>query len=229
MKYAGLKLSDCLFFFDFDNTITPFDVLDDLIECFSVNKDWIKFEKSWKQGEIGSKECLEEQLRLVKITKKGLKRYLSGIEIDHYFKKLLGIFKGQGISPVILSDNFSFIIDYILHNNGIRGLTVYANELKFSKHGLLLSFPYADGSCFRCGHCKKSSLFKSNFRDKITVYIGDGLSDICPSQHADFVFAKGSLLKHFKKTRQECVGFKDLGGVYEIISEISGETSKVKI
>ncbi len=224
MKDAGLKLSDCLFFFDFDNTITPFDVLDDLIERFSVNKDWIKFEEAWKRGKIGSRECLEGQLRLVKITKEELKRYLSGIEVDQYFKELLGVFKRYCISPVILSDNFSFIINYILRKNCIKGLNVYANELKFSKHGLLLSFPYANVSCFRCGHCKKSSLSKINFRDKIAVYIGDGLSDICPAQHADFVFAKGSLLKYFKKTQRKCAGFRDLGDVYEIISKISRKT-----
>lgn len=225
MKDAGLQLSDCLFFFDFDNTLTTFDVLDSIIERFSINKNWIKFERIWKQGKIGSKECLEQQLRLLRITKKELERYLSNIEIDPYFKRLLEIFDSHGLSPVILSDNFSFIIKYILHNNGIRGLKIYANELKFSRNKLLLSFPHTNVSCLRCGHCKKSSLFKVNFRDKITIYIGDGFSDICPAQHADFVFAKGSLLKYLKKIKRQCVEFRNLMDVYAIISKMSVRTS----
>lgn len=214
-------------FFDFDNTITPFDILDDIIERFSVDRSWVKFEQLWKKGKIGSKKCLQGQLSSVRITKGSLEKYLSTIKVDPCFKRLFLLLKRRGVRPVILSDNFSFIIKYILRNNGIRGLRVYSNSLKFDKDRLLVSFPHTNISCFRCGHCKKNNLPGSNFRDKI-VYIGDGLSDICPAESSDIVFAKGSLLKHFKQNKISCIPFKDLSGVYRYFKEGKLDEPKTK-
>jgi len=208
-----IKFSGYSVFFDFDNTITAIDILDDIIERFSENRDWEAYEKSWKAGRIGSRECLKGQLKSVRITKKGLLRYLSMVKIDPYFKKVLAALKERKIKPVILSDNFSFIIKNILKNNDITGLTVYSNSLRFRKDRIIPSFPHALPSCLRCGNCKKSSLSKNNFRDKI-IYIGDGLSDVCAAKEADIVFGKDSLLEHFRKIKKDCIPFKDLRQVY---------------
>lgn len=208
------KLSDCLVFFDFDNTITPFDVLDDIIEKFSVNKDWVSYEQAWKKGEIGSRVCLQKQMRSVRITRKELLRYLSNIKIDPHFRELFDMLGREGIKPVILSDNFASIVNFILVNNGIKGAKVYANALKFSKNRLIPSFPYINRHCLRCAHCKKKNLLKKEVQDKIIMYIGDGMSDVCPAQYAHIVFAKGNLLEYFRKKRQLCVAFNNLEDIY---------------
>ncbi len=208
------KLSDCLVFFDFDNTITPFDVLDDIIEKFAVNKDWVAYEQAWKKGEIGSRACLQKQMRSVKVTRKALLRYLSNIKIDPHFRELFDMFGREGIKPVILSDNFTPIVNFILANNGIRGTRVYANALKFSKGRLIPAFPYMNRHCLRCAHCKKKNLLKKEVRDKIIMYIGDGMSDVCPAQYAHIVFAKGNLLEYFRKKKRLCVAFRKLEDIY---------------
>ena len=107
-------LKDCLVFFDFDNTITPFDVLDDIIKHFSVNKDWQALESSWQKGKISSRECLEGQLRSVRISRSNLLRYLSRIKVDPHVRKLFNLLIREGIRPVVLSDSFTFIIKTIL-------------------------------------------------------------------------------------------------------------------
>lgn len=206
-------------FFDFDNTITPFDVLDNIIERFSINNEWKKAEKEWKDGLIGSKECLRKQLSCVRISKNDLKRYLKRIKIDPNFSKILLLLKEKKIKPVILSDNFSFIINYILRNNGYFGIKLYSNKLKLSKNMLIPSFPHINNSCPRCGHCKRNNLLKNSFRDKI-IYIGDGLSDICPAKASDIVFAKASLQKHFKKINKKHFAISNLSQVYTILKKI---------
>jgi 2,3-diketo-5-methylthio-1-phosphopentane phosphatase len=208
------KLSDCLVFFDFDNTITPFDVLDDIIERFSVNKDWVTYEQAWKKGEIGSRVCLQKQMRSVRITRRELLSYLSGIRIDPHFRELFDMLIREGIKPVILSDNFSFIVNFILANNGIKGAKVYANALKFSQNRLMPSFPYTNKHCLRCAHCKKKNLLKKEVQDKIIMYIGDGMSDVCPAQYAHIVFAKGSLLEYFRRQKRLCVAFRNPEDIY---------------
>jgi 2,3-diketo-5-methylthio-1-phosphopentane phosphatase len=200
-------------FFDFDNTITKIDILDDIIKRFSIDKKWVEFERQWKKGGIGSRACLKGQLAGVRLSRIDLLRYLSGIKIDPYFKKILVLLKSKKIPVKILSDNFSLIINVILRQNDICGIKVCSNRLKFSKNKLLLYFPHHNRACSYCAHCKKNNLLKNGLKGRI-IYIGDGRSDICPAQQADIVFAKDDLLKHFKKIRRGCIPFKDLKSVY---------------
>ena len=214
LPHPPLLLANFRIFFDFDNTITTCDVLDEIIKKFSINKKWIDLENAWAADEIGAKECLEGQLRGVRVTKKELCKYLTTIKFDHYFHKLLTFLQKHGVKPVILSDNFSFIIEAILKNYEIKDVKVYANTIKFYKNRLLPSFPYDNPFCPTCAHCKKIHLTKNEQDDKLIVYIGDGHSDICPAQVSDIVFAKSTLLKHLKGENRECIAYKNLGDVY---------------
>ncbi|MEI6125306.1 MAG: MtnX-like HAD-IB family phosphatase [Pseudomonadota bacterium] len=216
---AGLHFSNCMVYFDFDNTITSFDVLDGIIEQFSINRDWVAYEAAWKQGKIGSRQCLEGQLRSIRVTKKQLLEYLCTIKVDAHFHKLLMLLRAGGINPVILSDSFSFLIEYILQHNGIHGIKVYSNQLKIHKSQLVPSFPYTNSLCSHCAHCKTSTLSSEAFKDKKVLYIGDGLSDVCPAHHADIVFAKSTLLKHFQETERDCLAFTDFGDIYNYFKE----------
>ncbi|MFA6350412.1 MAG: MtnX-like HAD-IB family phosphatase [Candidatus Omnitrophota bacterium] len=207
------KLSDCRIFFDFDNTITTFDVLDGLIKKFSIDHEWEDVEGLWKSGVIGSKECLKRQLAKVEMTRQELDGYISTVNILPNFDKLVLFLKEKGIQPVILSDSFSLIIKAILKNKGIKGVKVFANTLKFNGSKVIPSFPYANNKCGKCGHCKKNQLKKRAFCDKIIMYVGDGRSDVCPAQEADILFAKGYLLDFFKKKKRLCMAFNDFADV----------------
>lgn len=216
LGHDDLRLSDCAVFFDFDNTVTQFDVIDKILERFSSNRDWVALENAWQAGRIGSKACLEGQLHSVKVTKETLAAYLSTVPIDPSFGQLVTLCRKHGVEPVIVSDSFSFFINEILKHQKVTGLTVYANEMRFFGNRLLPSFPYANG-CPRCAHCKKPHLLNARATGKTVIYIGDGLSDVCPSQHADLVFAKGSLLDCCREMRIPCVAFTDLGDVYDYL------------
>lgn len=213
-------------FFDFDNTITDSDILDDIIERFSVDQNWIRFEEDWSSGRIGSKECLEGQLKSIRVTKQVLSNYLSTIKLDPSFGKLLTLLKKNETEFVIVSDSFSFIIKEILRHNGIRGIQIYANEIKFRGDRLIPSFPYLSKDCTRCAHCKKKHILEH--KDKKTIYVGDGLSDICPAQESDVVFAKGNLLDHLQKIRKPCIEFKNLGDVCKHFEISNRRKLKVK-
>lgn len=209
-----LRLANCQVFFDFDNTIIPFDVLDDIIGRFAVNKDWMKIERDWQRGKIGSRECLKKQMAMVRVDKNRLLEYLSGIKVDPYFKKILLKLKKGGVKPVIVSDSFSFIINNILRNNAIRDIKVYSNRLNFSQRRLRLSFPHRDKKCCLCAHCKKNSLLRNGKDGKIKIYVGDGASDLCAAMHADLVFAKDRLKDCLSLRNKSCIPIKSLKEVY---------------
>jgi len=214
------NLSNCAVFFDFDNTITHFDVLDNIVKNFSINKKWMAFEESWKKGKIGSKDCLSGQLKSVRASKNRLDRYLARIKIDPYFKKIIALLKKNKVKPVILSDSFSYFIKSILRNNGINNIKVYSNSIKLSGDKLLPSFPHEHNNCRICGNCKTSHLPKLKASDKVIIYIGDGLSDLCPSKNSDVVFAKGNLKKYLLKEGRPFISFSNLSSVYNFLKRM---------
>ena len=216
---SGVAVCDCAVFFDFDNTITLFDVLDEVIKKFAVDGDWAVFEDAWRRGRIGSRECLEGQLRSVRVTKDRLLKYLRGVEVDPYFHKLLCMLKEQGVEPVILSDSFSFMIDTVMRNNGIKRMKIYANSMRFYKDKIIPAFPYTNRLCSKCANCKKAHIAPNNPQNKTVVYIGDGLSDVCPASVSGLVFAKQNLAAYLKKADLPSVEIKDLSEIYKHFRE----------
>ncbi len=204
----------CVVFFDFDNTIATCDVFDSMLPVFSKDDLWVRLEKEWERGVIGSHKCLKDQIKGMLITKEQLNKYLSGIKIDPYFLKLVKDLSLRKIKVIVLSDNFDYILKRILRGHGIKNLKVYSNKLKFSGAKLIPEFPFRNKKCRICAHCKTKNLLANVSRDSIIIYIGDGRSDICPSKYADIVFAKDSLLKHFKEKGLTCLAYKSLKDVY---------------
>ncbi len=204
----------CVVFFDFDNTIATCDVFDSMLPVFSKDDLWVRLEKEWERGVIGSHKCLKDQIKGMLITKEQLNSYLSGIKIDPYFLKLVKDLSLRKIKVIVLSDNFDYILKRILRGHGIKNLKVYSNKLKFAGAKLIPEFPFRNKKCKICAHCKTKNLLANVSRDSIIIYIGDGRSDICPSKYADIVFAKDSLLKHFKGKGLTCLAYKSLKDVY---------------
>ncbi|HZP61199.1 MAG TPA: MtnX-like HAD-IB family phosphatase [Opitutaceae bacterium] len=208
-------------YFDFDNTVTEFDVLDDLIERFSINDDWKAAEALWQAGAIGSRDCLERQLSQVRVSAAALRDYLGSIRIDPAFRSILALLREKAIKPVIVSDSFSAIILPILETNQATGPTVLANELELDGDRPVVRFPYFHSICTRCANCKTSHLFQRNRAPGTQkIYVGDGQSDVCPAGFCEILFAKDHLLEHYSNCHPRCIPFENLGGVYSRLQEI---------
>jgi len=205
----------CVVFFDFDNTIATCDVFDSMLPRFSRDDLWVRLEKEWQRGKIGSRACLEGQIRGLSIDRPILDKHLSGIKLDPYFKKIVKGLASSRVKIFVLSDNFDYILNRILKANGIKNLKIYSNKLRLANGALAPVFPYGNPSCHVCAHCKTKNLLANIGRDSIIIYIGDGRSDICPAQYADIVFAKDELLEYFKEKGMTCFAYKSLKDVYD--------------
>ena len=73
--------------------------------------------------------------------------FLKKVELDPHFHQLLALLVREGIKPVILSDNFTYIIEWILEYHGIKDLKVYGNSLRFYREHIIPSFPYDNPFC----------------------------------------------------------------------------------
>ncbi|MDD5428832.1 MAG: MtnX-like HAD-IB family phosphatase [Candidatus Omnitrophica bacterium] len=218
MKKA--KQENFIVFFDFDNTITTIDVIDDMLERFSGDDKWKDLEEKWRREEIGSRECLKGQVESIKVGRERLDSYLSTVKIDPYFKKLLGFFGSRKIPVLIVSDNFDYMLNGILERNGITGMEVYCNKVDIAGERFSPSFPYSNSDCGDCANCKKTHLLKKRKDGMKAVYIGDGKSDVCASKVSDLVFAKGYLKDLFKEEGLPHVAIDGLKDVYDYFERI---------
>ena len=219
----ALKPGRAAVFFDFDNTIATCDVFDDMLLQFGDDPGWQGLETKWKTGKIGSRQCLEGQIKCMSVSRQRLDKYLSGIKLDPFFLKVLQFLAKYGITPSIVSDNFDYMLNRILKHHGIKGVTVYANHARLYRGRLIPRFPHTDKKCPACAHCKKKNLLSYAGKNSIILYIGDGRSDRCPAKYADVVFAKGYLLNYCKKEKLPYIPFKTLKDVYNCLRGVRDE------
>lgn len=208
--------ADWAVYFDFDNTLTPYDVLDEIISRFSVSREWMALEEAWKAGTLDTRSCLDGQIRGLRVNSRDMEAFLSTVELDPHFIPILELLREQGIRPVILSDSFTYFIHFVLANHGISGLPVFANEVTPDGDRWLPSFPYHGKGCPHCAHCKRQHL---THHGKTNIFVGDGRSDICGAEAADIVFAKATLLEHFRRNRRSCHEFREMQTIYQQLKD----------
>lgn len=179
-------------FFDFDNTLTDGDVLDDLVEAYSPNERWRDWEHAWACGQLSARDCLRLQIENMRVSRTTLLERLSGVRIDPAFPAILEWAARRGAPVVIVSDSFVPLIAHVLKSNGIPPVPVLANELAFAAPDRLVpSFPFHDPACARSANAKARHLVP--YRNRRIIFAGDGRSDVDAAAAADVVFAKSTL------------------------------------
>ena len=122
--------------------------------------------------------------------------------VDPYFAEFINFCEENNFEVVILSDGLDYYIQNILRREKFDYIKTYSNKLEFGENNkMILSFPYEDEECKICANCKRNHVINHSGDDEISIYIGDGYSDVCPAQFCDFIFAKRSLLKFCEKNR----------------------------
>lgn len=181
---------------DFDGTITPTDVIDNILERFADPR-WTDIEDEWISGRIGSRECLSLQLSLVRAYPAQLLDYFDSVEIDPYFPAFVEQALSLGATMDIVSDGLEQGIARILSRHQLPLLPIIANGLRqVDRDRWRIVFPHASDACRAAsGNCKCNSTPHA----KRVLVIGDGKSDMCVAATADFVFAKGTLAEHCER------------------------------
>lgn len=192
---------------DFDGTISLQDTTDVLLENFA-DEGWQEIETLWEQGKIGSKECMQRQIALLNVNKASLEHFVQKIKIDESFIEFVKLTKYYGIPLTIVSDGLDMVIRCVLAKYNLMHVPVIANQLQqLSETRWQLSFPNASKICeSQSGTCKCK--VSNKHKQYKTILIGDGRSDFCLSERADYVYAKTSLLKHCQKNKINHVAFQ---------------------
>lgn len=190
-------------FVDFDGTIAKKDVGDSLFMEFGDQEIITEIADRWIAGNISSATFWEELFEtLPDIKKSKMDDFVDSMEIEDGFFDFLNLCKENNIDLTVLSDGLDYYIERILKNNNLTHLKVYTNKLEFTEDNRMIpSFPHRDEECKTCANCKRNHIINNSSDEDITIYIGDGLSDTCPAQYTDYIFAKRTLLKFCEKNR----------------------------
>jgi 2-hydroxy-3-keto-5-methylthiopentenyl-1-phosphate phosphatase len=186
------------FFCDFDGTITKEDVIDKILETFA-DPQWKDVEQSWIRGEIGSRDCLAQQTRLIRAREEELIDFVGQIEIDETFIDFVKNCRNNAVGVAILSDGVDRFIKSILHRYGLDNVKVFSNSLKTTDEGLEMLFPFSHPDCLSGnGICKCKVMEELSSPVSHNILVGDGRSDYCIALKAHLTFAKSGLLDFCK-------------------------------
>jgi 2-hydroxy-3-keto-5-methylthiopentenyl-1-phosphate phosphatase len=183
-------------FFDFDNTLTAGDVLDQVIEAFSPNELWRDWENAWVEGRLSARECLRRQMENLRVTRDVLLDFLSKVRIDPALPAIVEWAETREVDVIIVSDSFLPMIHHVLRTNGIDTVPILANDLRFRGDRLIPSFPFYDPASARSANAKARHL--APYSANNIVFAGDGQSDLDAALVADVVFAKSTLAKELR-------------------------------
>lgn len=180
---------------DFDATISLEDTTDSLLERFG-EEGCDELEAQWESGDIGSRECMGGQIALLKASRDELDEHLTQIHIDPDFKAFADSAQAADIPIQIVSDGLDYVISTILKRHGLGDLQVFANHLvELPNQRWKLEFPLSRADCLKAsGHCKCARVSSARTGYERILYIGDGSSDFCVSNHVDVVLAKDRLI-----------------------------------
>jgi 2-hydroxy-3-keto-5-methylthiopentenyl-1-phosphate phosphatase len=212
-----------MFFCDFDGTVTREDVIDRILEEFA-DPMWREIEQSWVNGEIGSRECLAMQTKLIKAKKQDLLDFVGGTGIDETFIDFARYCKSKTIKIVILSDGIDLFINSILNRYGLKDIKVFSNGLAHTNGHFEMFFPYFRKDCLsRSGVCKCKIMEELSSPEGINILVGDGRSDFCIARKANLTFAKSSLLDFCRTEKIPHMEHRKFGDITEWLKDQMGQ------
>jgi 2-hydroxy-3-keto-5-methylthiopentenyl-1-phosphate phosphatase len=186
----------CHVLVDFDGTIAKVDTTDALLAQFALPA-WHGIEDEWKSGAIGSRECMVRQIDLVRATPDAMDRFIESIEIDPDVPAFIDDCRKRGFEVTVVSDGLDRTVRAVLARHGIN-VPIRANALRFlGGDRWTLTFPHAQTECKALsGNCKCAT--PNQAKSALRVVVGDGRSDFCVAERADFVLAKSKLVEHVR-------------------------------
>jgi len=215
-------VSDWTLLCDFDGTISVEDTTDTLLERFG-QPGWEKLENDWKAGRIGSRDCMAGQVALLDMSPAELDQHLTERAIDPGFAAFVAYAKQHGMPIEILSDGLDYAIHFILQHYDFDYLPVTANRLQsVGEREWRLEFPNASATCRAAsGTCKCAAAARSQGSHGRVLMIGDGASDYCVAESADFVFAKGKLVDHCRAKNIPHAPIKDFADALALLPALA--------
>jgi 2,3-diketo-5-methylthio-1-phosphopentane phosphatase len=213
--------ADVLIFCDFDGTVARRDVGYHIFHHFSGGRTE-ELIPDWKAGKISSREILEREAAMVTVTPEEVYRFLDGFDLSPGFVEFVEMCRKNSTAPILLSEGMGFYISYLLERHGVSGIDVISNEGKLTGKTIEISFPHTNTNCTRCGSCKGERMAEYKARRSgqfTTVFVGDGMSDVCAVCEADIVFAKKDFERYCQAHK---IAYNSFSSFFDVAERLVG-------
>lgn len=201
-------------FCDFDGTISPVDVGFGLFDRYGEQEPWntmaeegrIPIQEYWRAMIANLDRPLSEAL---------VDGFLRELPFDPGIIGLLALVREEGIPFTVVSDGLDLYINRYFAIHGISDLKIFCNRaVRDNAGGTTISFPYAaEGCSCPSAVCKRNVVLSQSRPHARIVYIGDGITDYCPAEYADIIFAKGRLAAYCNANRLPHYPFSTMADV----------------
>jgi len=203
-------------FIDFDGTLSTVDIGYDLFLRFGQVEPWIT---DLIEGRIGIRDYWHGVAQaFVPPSCQELDDYLLSIPIDPGAHDLVAFARAASIPLMVVSDGIDYYVRRYLELNGLEDLPLRCNAGWLDKGDggarLRVAFPDAvEGCACLTAACKRNIVLSNTPPNGRIIYIGDGISDHCPAEHADVIFARDRLAAYCNAQRLPHYPFRALNDV----------------
>ncbi len=181
---------------DYDGTIALTDVSDTIMaeNVGASAETWEAWTTEWEAGLTGSREMMERELSLLTVEPAVLVDMAARQPHDPTFARFVRTALAARVRVEVVSDGYGFFIGPALERLGAPRIPIITARTLFDAGPPRIEFPNGNPDCFVCGTCKRNRVLAHRAAGRAVVFVGDGESDRYAAAHADFVFAKRSLV-----------------------------------
>lgn len=219
-------------YLDFDGTISTVDIGYDLFARYGSIEPWIvdlmagtiDIRAYWRGVIAGFDPPGAEELDV----------YLRSIPIDQGAHGLIAFARDNDLPLLVVSDGLDCYVHRYLALHGLEEVEVRCNRLvrrgdqeggreapDHQRPAFEVVFPdAAEGCSCLTAACKRNIVLSQTPAESRIIYIGDGVSDYCPAEHADVIFAKDRLAAYCNAHRLPHYPFRTLDDVTRQLGKI---------
>ncbi len=228
MELSNIKLDELAVISDFDGTITNCDTNDLIFSNFG-NEINSNIEQLFKNNEIGTREAMEKHFEQITMSEQQYIDYIqNNVSIRDGFYDFARNCMENAIPLSIVSGGFENIINQMLREISPKiacYARVYANRLNFQGEIITPKFKHTTVNCVKeygpCGNCKRSYVKDLQYQNYQVIFIGDGLTDRCGAENADFVFARDALIDFCRNEQIPFLSYEDFTDVKKYVFDKS--------
>ncbi len=220
-------MSDWKILCDFDGTIVSDDVTDHLLQRFA-DPSWQDLERDWQLGRISARACMQGQIALLRATPGVLDKAVAGMAVDPGFPGFVVLARHLGFPLTIVSDGLDRVIKDVLRRSRLSDIEIRSSRFEYlGGDRWRLDFPEAGSDCLSMACTCKCEIAKAD--GLRTLLIGDGQSDFCVADAADFVFAKHKLLDYCRARDIPHAPFEDFMDAQRLLALLIARTADMPV
>ena len=210
-------MSDYILFIDFDGTITTEETLSGVMKMCVDPETFKEGSRKLQEGEWTLKETVTFAFDHIPSSRiDEILAYVRGVPVREGFGGLLDKMNGLDIPVVIISGGLKPYVEEKLEPYSDKITEIYSIDIDTSGQNIKLIVP--DEFEGETDLLEKTSIMK-NYKNKNTICVGDGLTDIGMALASGTVFARDTLAEVLAQKEIPFINWDDFNDVKEKITQ----------